>query len=128
MAKFLNLPMKKKWFDMILSGEKEQEYRLVKPYWETRIKNWIKQNIPDRAGDTEIILCGYKEKDTERRLPICFINGYGKNAPRFIGYCYFVEIRRIGLQKKWGEGEYDGIPHFVLHLGHIEKEVIYGKQ
>ena len=126
MAKFLHLPMKKKWYDMVLSGEKRQEYRLVKPHWEKRIRNWIRANIPDRAGDTTIILCGDKERDTERRLPICFINGYGKDAPRFIGYCYCVEIRRIGLQKKWGEGEYDGIPHFVLHLGHIEKESVNG--
>ena len=29
----LTLPIKKKWFDMILSGEKKEEYREIKPYW-----------------------------------------------------------------------------------------------
>ena len=28
----LTLPIKKKWFDMILSGEKKEEYREIKPY------------------------------------------------------------------------------------------------
>ena len=29
----LTLPIKKKWFDMILSGEKKEEYREIKPYY-----------------------------------------------------------------------------------------------
>ena len=32
----LILPIKKKWFDMILSGEKKEEYREIKPYYDTR--------------------------------------------------------------------------------------------
>lgn len=32
----LTLPIKKKWFDMILSGEKKEEYREIKPYYERR--------------------------------------------------------------------------------------------
>ena len=31
--------LKKEWFDKIKSGEKTHEYREVKPYWVTRIKN-----------------------------------------------------------------------------------------
>lgn len=33
----LTLPIKKKWFDMILSGEKTEEYREIKPYWTNRL-------------------------------------------------------------------------------------------
>jgi hypothetical protein len=33
----LKLTLKKKWFDMILSGEKVTEYRELKPYWVQRI-------------------------------------------------------------------------------------------
>lgn len=33
----LILPIKKKWFDMILSGEKKEEYREIKPYYESRL-------------------------------------------------------------------------------------------
>ena len=32
----LTLPIKKKWFDMIVSGEKKEEYREIKPYYDSR--------------------------------------------------------------------------------------------
>lgn len=35
----LTLPIRKKWFDMILSGEKKEEYREIKEYYETRFQN-----------------------------------------------------------------------------------------
>ena len=35
----LILPIKKKWFDMILLGEKKEEYREIKPYYTTRFLN-----------------------------------------------------------------------------------------
>ena len=35
----LTLPIKKKWFDMIKSGEKKEEYREFKPYYTTRFNN-----------------------------------------------------------------------------------------
>lgn len=37
MAKTLHLTIKKEWFDMIKSGEKTEEYREIKPYWQARI-------------------------------------------------------------------------------------------
>lgn len=33
----LTLPIKRKWFDMIASGEKKEEYRDVKQYYRTRL-------------------------------------------------------------------------------------------
>jgi hypothetical protein len=33
----LHLVLKHKWFDMIASGEKLEEYRDIKPYWENRL-------------------------------------------------------------------------------------------
>lgn len=35
--KILHLVLKKKWFDLIASGVKTEEYRDVKPYWEKRL-------------------------------------------------------------------------------------------
>lgn len=32
----LTLPIKKKWFDMILSGEKKEEYREYNDYYDSR--------------------------------------------------------------------------------------------
>jgi hypothetical protein len=39
----LTLPIKKKWFDMIASGEKKEEYRDVTPYYCSRL---VKLNYP----------------------------------------------------------------------------------
>ena len=33
----LHLTLTKNWFDLILSGEKKEEYREIKPYWEKRL-------------------------------------------------------------------------------------------
>ena len=33
----LHLTLKKKWFDMIASGEKKEEYREMKLYWTSRL-------------------------------------------------------------------------------------------
>ena len=35
----LVLPIKKKWYDMIVSGEKKEEYREIKPYYDSRFMN-----------------------------------------------------------------------------------------
>ena len=35
----LTLPIKRKWFDMIESGEKKEEYRDSTPYYEARFTN-----------------------------------------------------------------------------------------
>lgn len=34
----LILPIEGKWFNMILSGDKQEEYREIKPYYTTRFK------------------------------------------------------------------------------------------
>ncbi len=35
--RILHLTLNKKWFDMIVSDIKKEEYREMKPYWETRL-------------------------------------------------------------------------------------------
>lgn len=67
MNKIVSMPIKKKWFDMILRGEKKEEYREHKPYWGKRL---FGKNI------------------THLKL----INGYGKDKPYLI-----VELRHIVL-------------------------------
>ena len=37
MAKILDLPLKKEWYEMIESGIKKEEYREIKPYWLKRL-------------------------------------------------------------------------------------------
>lgn len=73
----LTLPIKAKWYRMILSGEKKEEYREIKPYWTTRIENafrvavvnndriipWEILNRSGRKPEQKIRLrCGYQRK------------------------------------------------------------------
>ena len=55
----LTLPIKKKWFDMIKSGEKKEEYREIKPYWAKR----------------------FEKCDITKSFDVLFRNGYGKDKP-----------------------------------------------
>lgn len=34
---YLDLPLKKEWYEMIKSGGKREEYREIKPFWEKRL-------------------------------------------------------------------------------------------
>lgn len=40
--KMLTFILKKEWFKKFLSGEKTTEYRVVKPYWSTRLRNLVR--------------------------------------------------------------------------------------
>lgn len=37
--KILHLTLKRKYFDLIVSGKKTEEYRIVKEYWRKRLTN-----------------------------------------------------------------------------------------
>lgn len=115
--KMLVLPMKKKWFDMILSGDKKQEFRELKPYWINRVDNWQTENgVP--ATMCEFLL----EVEFKELLPILFVNGYGARAPRFIGWSNGYSVRFDVMHKEWGEGAYDGIGHYAFAIVKVEKE------
>lgn len=40
----LIFPLKKEWYEKIKSGEKTVEYREVKPYWSTRIADYLSRS------------------------------------------------------------------------------------
>lgn len=71
--KILHLNLKKKWFDMILSGEKKEEYRAFKPYWNKRLGAWY-ESYPQENGYWD---AGFREPYFDT---IIFRNGYHKNA------------------------------------------------
>lgn len=92
----LILPIKKKWFGMILSGEKKEEYREIKPYYMTRFRNMM--SVHPLVSDNAVIerLRKGQEKFLYR---IQFRNGYSKNSPSFIAKCTL----SIGTGKEeWG--------------------------
>lgn len=67
----VHLVLKKKWFDMIVSGEKQEEYRDDTPYYNTRI--WKRRH----QIESVVFHRGYTNT-THERVVICIIKGQGK--------------------------------------------------
>ena len=40
----LILPIKRHWFNMLLSGEKKEEYREIKPYYISRLAKYVNKS------------------------------------------------------------------------------------
>lgn len=95
----LTLPIKKQWFDMILSGKKKEEYREIKPYYTTRLSK-----IFDMINDIPLNLA---------TADIRFTNGYGYKVPSFIAECH--------LEKREGNEEWGAQPGKEYYVLVIEK-------
>ena len=74
----LALTIKRKWFNMILSGEKKEEYRDIKDYYKSRFSkvlgmdpNWLTDFALQKSSQFEVK----------------FNNGYSKDCPSFIADC-----------------------------------------
>lgn len=114
-SKTLHLTLKKKWFDMILSGEKKEEYREIKPYWIKRLiaPEFAWNSLTKEDRESHLYACPngfYNHFDT-----ITFKNGYAGNAPEMI-----IELKSIKIHygvPDWGASV--GIEYFVLELGDI---------
>lgn len=89
----LVLPIKGKWFDMILTGEKKEEYRNYSPYW---IKRFCNIGMLERIqGDV------YKSTDTHRLVK--FRNGYSSVSRAFVA--------EVGLSIGYGETAWGAKPN-----------------
>lgn len=98
----LTLPIKKKWFDMIKSGEKKEEYREIKPYYASRFKKFV-PNIQKKEPNYRF---GY----------VLFRNGYGNDKPTI--KC------KIILTKGTGKTEWGAEPnkeYYVLKILSVEE-------
>lgn len=73
--KTLTLTLKRKWFEMIASGEKKEEYREIKPFWTKRL-------TPFAQYDAVTFTLGYPPADDMSRRMTFRIKdihiGYGK--------------------------------------------------
>lgn len=94
--KTLHLTLKKKWFDMIASGEKTEEYREPKDYWMRRLQ---------RNSSLWFITIKFD--------CVTFRNGYSKNADT-------VTLRHLETICGCGRPEWGAEPgkeYFVIKLG-----------
>lgn len=113
----LPLVLKGKWFDMIASGEKREEYREYKPYWRKRLANW------DRRGSA-----GHKWSI------VAFSRGYQAPSMFFIGHvepCPYGDpypISTLTPNVAWGQPR--GLEHYRIMLierVELEEEAPNGK-
>lgn len=63
----LRLPIIGKWFNKCVSGEKPEEYREIKPYYNSRFKN--------------------KDGTFKKFKYVELVNGYGNRCPRAVFEC-----------------------------------------
>lgn len=84
------LPIKKKWYDMILSGEKKEEYREIKPYYEVRLPKLFEE---------------------DGRAVITLRNGYNKTSPSRDVLC---ELDTGEGKHEWGAEE--GKVYYILKI------------
>lgn len=98
----LILPIKKKWFDMIRSGEKKDEYRGRKEYWRKRFASVL--GLEGKELDKYILYYGNTEP-----FEVMYRNGYSSNSPSFIAKVSL----SIGIgREEWGA--VSGEEYYVL--------------
>lgn len=103
----LTLPIKKKWFDMIKSGEKKEEYREIKPYYTTRFYG--------RAYEHNV-KNGFVKEYERKYITILLRNGYSNNSPSI--KC------NVELSKGYGKQEWGAEPnkiYYVLKILSVEE-------
>lgn len=100
----------KKWFDMILLGEKKEEYREIKPYYISRFIKWLGFSKSEEKTVAELL----EEMESIEPIEIMFRNGYSADSPSFVAKCTI----KIGAGKEeWG-AEKDK-QYFVLTIREI---------
>ena len=97
------LPIKKKWFDMILSGEKKEEYREIKPYYKSRFHT---AGLIDRYG-----------LPTISNARITFRKGYYANSQVIVANC---TIFILPGRPEWGAEP--GKEYYVLKIESVERK------
>lgn len=114
----LTLTIKKKWFDLILSGKKKEEYREIKEYYDNRFQNLFGAIWAD--GE---LLQGNAVPEELRKEPvqkIIFRNGYAKNSAKIIADCRL----RAGFGKEeWGADP--GKMYYILEIVDVERVLKY---
>lgn len=107
----LILTIERKWFDMIASGEKKEEYREIKPYYDRILgKKFI--GFPFTKAIIENFK-GIKSYDSKqvKDIDIIFRNGYRYDSPKLKCRCSL----RIGEGKKeWGA--IPGQKYYILKI------------
>jgi len=110
--KVLPLILKRKWFDMIVSGEKKEEYREIKPYWITRLTcgtGFISEGPASQHNGLVPVFIHFDMVSAR--------NGYARNCPLVI---WKHKSIRIGKPNPaWCELSDAGKDCFILEIGDL---------
>ena len=121
--KILDLVLKKKWFDMIASGEKTEEYREIKPYWIRRFCYKASPSYP--VPWVSMVLTAQNPEYLKKALKtmgtmvlwnfthVTFHLGYSKDRPSMT-----FAIKEIVCDE--GKEEWGALPgetYFIIKLG-----------
>ena len=113
--------LKRKWWDMIASGEKKEEYRDVNHYWAIRLLDrqyrWYSQNI-DYPNDFIDWLCfGLTHNDIAFRSyeNVCFHLGYTNTTMTFNIVEMSMGIGTESCKEEWGAEP--NKHYFIIKLG-----------
>ena len=97
----MTLILKRKWYDKLLSGEKEEDYRDIKPYYTSRLRNVL------GAEKLALILAGKEVLLGD----VVFKLGYKKDA------CSFTKMTTVRIGKGNQEWGADGnIEQYIFRL------------
>lgn len=117
--KTLHLTLKKRWWEMIESGKKLEEYREIKPYWIKRLCKYGKDdpvegtgaNLCIKGGCQKRFICVYNEAVCTKYDYVCF--HYGRTAKTMV---FEIEGIFVGTgEPEWGAPENENV--FVIQLG-----------
>lgn len=102
----LTLPIKKKWFDMIISGEKKEEYRKRSPHYGDLLRKylWMSFDEASQSWKKAPLVCKFR-------------NGVRADSPAFVAVCT-VDIGEG--RPEWGAEP--GVEYYRLHIDHVIAE------
>lgn len=122
----LHLPIKRKWFNMILEKTKREEYREIKQHWISRLidfENEIEADVwrellhdlknPFEHHNSVNDLMNYFNCSFKKFDYVCFTNGYGKDSEQITIKCNGIRIDKA--KPEWSNGAVGYF--FVIELG-----------
>lgn len=113
--KVLHKTLIRRWFQMIESGDKLEEYLEIKPHWIRRL-TWHEYHNRSKFGIARLFLSGVDVVRKDFDI-VSANNGYKKNCPN-------IKWNHKGIRIGTGREEWGAVPgkiYFILDIGEIIK-------
>lgn len=111
----LTLPIKRKWFEMIVNREKLEEYRSFTPYYTTRFFNALCKDT--NISKDAFIDSVFNNEFQDKVFYLLLRNGYNSNSPTVM---VSVTLSYGSGEKEWGWEE----DCYILHIQEVFSQYI----